>query len=249
MRRFDDKVAVVTGGGRDIGKAIALRLAGEGAKVVITCKASVESGAEVVRSIEARGGEAFLVTADLTTPEGAERLVGTVRECFGSLDVLVHNTGGMVARRKLPQMDLAFWNEVMAVNLTSLFLTTKALVPLLNDGSAIVALASQAGRDGGGSGALAYATSKGAVITYTRALSKELGPATRVNAICPGMIDTTFHDTFTKPEVRQRLTETAPMRRQGRPEDVAALAAFLASDDAGYVTGAAYDINGGVMWS
>ena len=107
----------------------------------------------------------------------------------------------------------------------------------------------QAGRDGGGPGALAYATSKGAVMTFTRGLAKEVGPDIRVNAVCPGMISTTFHDTFTKPEVRERVAGATSLKREGSSEDVAGLVAFLASDDAAYVTGACYDINGGVLFS
>ncbi|MCJ9754417.1 SDR family oxidoreductase, partial [Neorhizobium sp. BETTINA12A] len=109
--------------------------------------------------------------------------------------------------------------------------------------------ASQAGRDGGGPGALAYATSKGAVMTYTRALAKELGPKIRVNSVCPGMISTTFHDTFTKPEVRERVAAATPLKREGSSQEVASLVAFLMSDDAAFITGACYDVNGGTLFS
>ena len=117
-------------------------------------------------------------------------------------------------------------------------------------GSTIVNFASQAGRDGGGPGAMAYATSKGAVMTMTRALAKELGPSDiRVNCVCPGMIDTTFHDTFTKDAVRANVAAATPLRREGRALEVAELVAYLASPKSSFITGASVDINGGTYFS
>ena len=125
----------------------------------------------------------------------------------------------------------------------------KAVVPHMKAGGSIVGFASQAGRDGGGPGATAYAASKGAVMTFTRGLAKELGPNIRVNSICPGMIDTDFHNTFTKPEVRSHVANITPLKREGSSEDVANLTAFLASDEAAFITGANIDINGGTLFS
>ena len=119
----------------------------------------------------------------------------------------------------------------------------------VRQGGSIVGLASQAGRDGGGPGAVAYAASKGAVVTMTRGLAKELGPKVRVNAVCPGMIDTDFHNTFTEPEVRSHVANITPLKREGTSEDVADLVAFLASDQAAFITGANIDINGGLAFS
>ena len=124
----------------------------------------------------------------------------------------------------------------------------KACLPHMTKG-AIVNLASQAGRDGGGAGAVAYGTSKGAVMTMTRGLAKELGPDIRVNALCPGMIDTDFHNIHTPDAGRRGLEAAAPLKRQGTSEDTANLVAFLASDDAAYITGANVDINGGMLFS
>ena len=121
---------------------------------------------------------------------------------------------------------------------------------MIAPGGSIVNLSSLAGRDGGGNGASLYAASKGAITTYTRSLSKELGPmGVRVNAVCPGLINTTFHDTFTPDEVRKRVAESTPLRREGTSEDVANLVTFLASDKASFITGANYDINGGLSFS
>ncbi len=244
-----DKVAIVAGGGRDIGRACALALAEQGAKVVITYSASAEGATSAVDTIRAAGGEAIALQADLTNSSDVEAIVEKTLATYGQLDILVHVAGGLLARKTLAEMDHAFWAQVMDVNLTSLFLLTKAATPHMRDGGAIVTFSSQAGRDGGGPGSLAYATSKGAVMTFTRGLAKELGPRIRVNAVCPGMINTTFHDTFTKPEVRERVAGGAPLKREGTSEDVADLVAYLASDRAAYITGACFDINGGTYFS
>lgn len=137
----------------------------------------------------------------------------------------------------------------MSLNATSFMRTAQAVLPHMKDGGSIVGLASQAGRDGGGPGASAYAASKGAVMTFTRALAKELGPDIRVNSICPGMIDTDFHNTFTKPEVRSHVANITPLKREGSSQDVANLVAYLASNDAAFITGANIDINGGMLFS
>ncbi|MGB3610485.1 MAG: glucose 1-dehydrogenase [Cellvibrio sp.] len=244
-----DKVAIVAGGGRDIGRACALALAEQGAKVVITYSASAEGATSAVDTIRAAGGEAIALQADLTNSSDVGAIVEKTIATYGQLDILVHVAGGLLARKTLAEMDHAFWAQVMDVNLTSLFLLTKAATPHMRDGGAIVTFSSQAGRDGGGPGSLAYATSKGAVMTFTRGLAKELGPRIRVNAVCPGMINTTFHDTFTKPEVRERVAGGAPLKREGTSEDVADLVAYLASDRAAYITGACFDINGGTYFS
>ncbi|MEO0546178.1 MAG: glucose 1-dehydrogenase [Pseudomonadota bacterium] len=247
---LDGKVAIVTGGGRDIGRACALRLASEGAKVAINYHSSSEGAESAVSEIVAAGGSAFAMQGDMTDAQHVQNLVEkTVSEFGGGLDVLVHVTGGLVARKKLDEMDINHWTAVMDLNVTSLFLITKAAVPHMVDGSSIVTFASQAGRDGGGPGAIAYATSKGAVMTMTRGMAKELGPKIRVNALCPGMIDTDFHNIFTKDEVRKNVASATPLKREGSSEDVAALVAFLASDEAAFMTGTCLDINGGILFS
>ena len=247
---FKGKTAIVAGGARDIGRACAVKLAAGGANVAIAYAASAQGAAETVAEIEKAGGKAIAVAADLTQAAGAERLVKETQAAFGpAIHILLHVTGGLVARKTLAEMDEAFFRQVMDLNVTSLFLTTKAVVPHMADGGAILTFASLAGRDGGGPGAIAYAASKGAVMTFTRGLAKELGPRIRVNALCPGMIATTFHDTFTKPEVRTRVAGMTAAKREGRADEVADLAAFLVSDGASYMTGTCLDINGGVYFS
>ncbi|KZM50507.1 3-oxoacyl-ACP reductase family protein [Labrenzia sp. OB1] len=246
--KLKGKTAIVTGGGRDIGSACALKLAEEGANVAINYFSSSKGADATVEAIKAQGGQAFALQGDLNTQADAEALVAKTVEAFGGVDVLVNNTGGLIARKKVSEMSLEHWQAVMDVNLTSTFLMIKACMPYLTSG-AIVNMASQAGRDGGGPGAVAYATSKGAIMTMTRGLAKELGPDVRVNALCPGMIDTDFHNIFTKDEVRRNVEAATPVKRQGMPVDVANLVLFLACEDSAFMTGASVDINGGMLFS
>ena len=209
------------------------------------------AGDETVAAIESAGGTATLVKGDMTKKADVDQLVAASQKAFGnSIDVLVNNVGGLVARKTLQEMDEEFLNHVVALNMNSTFLTTQAVVPHMPSGSAIVNLASLAGRDGGGGGASAYALSKGAVMTFTRAMAKELGPSgIRVNALCPGMIDTTFHDTFTPDEARRNVEASVPLRRQGHSDDCGDLVSYLASPASAYITGANIDINAGMFFS
>ncbi|MEN7344224.1 MAG: glucose 1-dehydrogenase [Pseudomonadota bacterium] len=251
MTTLEGKVAIVTGGARDIGRAVSEKLAAEGAKVVVNYFSNPDSGKETVAAIEAAGGTAIAVAGDMTVKEDVDNLVAKTREAFGdSIDILVNVVGGLVARQSLSEMDDAFFDRLMRLNVTSTFLTTHATAPHMGEGGAIVNFSSQAGRDGGGPGAAAYATSKGAVMTFTRAMAKELGPSgIRVNCVCPGMIATTFHDTFTKDEVRKNVAGATPLRREGQAMEVADLVTYLASPKASFVTGASVDINGGLFFS
>ncbi len=187
MQRFTNKNVVVAGAGRDIGRACAIRFAQEGANVVLTYNGAADGAATAVAEIEKIGGSAIAIKADLTKASDVEAAISTAVDKFGEIHGLVHVAGGLIARKTIAEMDEAFWHQVLDVNLTSLFLTTKAALPKMAKGGVIVTFSSQAGRDGGGPGALAYATSKGAVMTFTRGLAKEAGPNIRVNAVCPGM--------------------------------------------------------------
>ena len=245
--KFKNKIILITGSARDIGKAIAVKFAQEGASVVVHYFRSPELALETVEQIQASGGEATLFQADLTKLKEVEKLKAYFLATYGSrLDVLVNNSGGIVGRKKLEDQDEAFYDEVMDLNFKSVFLVTRAFVPLIPSGGAIVNISSMAARDGGGGGASLYAASKGALTTYTRSLAKELGPSgIRVNAVCPGLIDTTFHDRFTPSKVRENVVLATPLRREGTSEEVANLVCFLGSNDASFITGANYDINGG----
>ncbi len=245
------KVAIVTGGSRDIGRAVSEALAAEGAKVVVNYFNNEAEGNATVTTIQQAGGEAIAVKGDMTKQADVDNLVAEARTAFGEkIDILVNVVGGLVARKTLAEMDEEFFEYVMKLNVTSTFLTTKAVVPHMGKGGAIVNFSSQAGRDGGGPGASAYAASKGAIMTFTRGMAKELGPSSiRVNCVCPGMISTTFHDTFTKDEVRANVAAATPLRREGQAKEVADLAVYLASSASSFITGASVDINGGMFFS
>ncbi|WP_309629228.1 glucose 1-dehydrogenase [Brevundimonas sp.] len=249
--RLKDKVAIVTGGGRDIGRDVSRVLAREGAKVVINFANDEASAAETLESVKSAGGEAIVCRADVTTATGVATLVAAAKEAYGAeVHILVNLAGGMVERRPLADIDEAFFDKVMTLNLKSAYLMTRAVAPLMSEGASIINFSSVAGRDGGGPGASIYATSKGALMTFTRSMAKELGPkGVRVNSLCPGMIATSFHDTFTKPEVRTAVAGSTPLRRQGNSGEVAETVLYLASDDASFVTGVNLDINGGLFFS
>jgi 3-oxoacyl-[acyl-carrier protein] reductase len=206
---------------------------------------------KTLEEIKAAGGEAILVQGDMTKQADIDNMVAKSLEAFGSeINILVNVAGGLVARKTLAEMDEDFINFLFKLNFNTVFLVTKAVVPHMPAGSSIVNFASQAARDGGGPGASAYSASKGAVMTFTRSMAKELGPKNiRVNSLCPGMIATTFHDTFTKSEVRVNVANGTPLRREGQAAEVADLVAYLASDESSFVTGNNIDINGGLAFS
>ncbi|MBJ7880616.1 SDR family NAD(P)-dependent oxidoreductase [Gelidibacter salicanalis] len=251
MNKFKGKVAVVTGGSRDIGRAISIRLAKEGAKVVVNYNSSEAGAHETVAEIKAFGGEAIAVKADVSKLDHIKNLKAKTVEAFGDkVDILVNNAGGLFARKTLQELDGSFYNLVMDVNFKSTVFVMQAFEPLMGKGSSIVNLSSQASRDGGGGGSSLYASSKGAVTTFTRAMAKELGPkGIRVNAICPGLIGTKFHDDFTKDEIRTKVAAGTPLKREGKAAEVADLVAYLCSDEASFITGNNVDINGGLAFS
>ena len=249
--KLKNKVFVVTGGVRDIGREVSNKLAAEGAKLAINYFGSEDQAASLRTELAAAGCHAIILKGDMTVQADVEKLIDTaVNELGGKIDGLVNVVGGLVQRQTIDEMDEAFFDKVIKLNLNSTFLATKAAVPHMSEGSSIVNFASQAGRDGGGPGASAYATSKGAVMTFTRSMAKELGPkGIRVNSLCPGMISTTFHDTFTKDNVRSNVANGTPLKREGKPDEVADTVSYLLSDEASFLTGVNLDVNGGLLFS
>ncbi|HUP88723.1 MAG TPA: SDR family NAD(P)-dependent oxidoreductase, partial [Longimicrobiales bacterium] len=199
------KNALVTGGARDIGRATVLQLAEAGAAVAINYFGSADKAETLVKEIQGKGGKAVAIKADVTKSADVKRLVDeAAKQLGGKLDVLVNNAGGLLARKKLDEMDEAFMDDVITINFKSVLMVTQAALTQMNDGGTIVNLSSLAAHDGGGPGSMVYAATKGAVLTATRGMAKEFAPRKiRVNAVSPGLINTTFHDTFTKPEARQ----------------------------------------------
>jgi 3-oxoacyl-[acyl-carrier protein] reductase len=249
--KLEGKVAVVTGGARDIGRQVSLKLAKEGAKVVVNFYDNEDDAIETLGMIKEFGGEAIIVQGDMTKASDVKNLMDKAASAFaGKIDVMVNVVGGLVGRHPIIEMEEDFWDFLMTVNAKSAFLTTREVIPHMTEGGSIIYFSSQAARDGGGPGASAYAASKGAVMTLARALAKELGPKNiRVNTVAPGMIATSFHDRFTKDEVRERVAAGTPLRREGKAEEVADLIAYLASDESSFLTGLNVDINGGLYFS
>jgi len=251
MSDLSGKVALVTGAARDIGRATSLRLAELGASVVVNYRSNDAEAEETVRQITAKGGRAIAAKGDVLSATDIKRVVDLSLNAFGDkIDILVNVAGGLVARKTILEMDESHWDAVIDLNLKSVFLVTKAVLPHMPDGGSIVNFSSQAGRDGGGPGASAYAAAKAGVANYSRALAKELAPRRiRVNTVSPGMIATKFHDTFTKPEVRQKVASMTPLGREGTPEEVADLAAYLSSPRSSFINGETIEINGGIFFS
>lgn len=251
MYSLKGKVAFVTGGARDIGQQVSLKLAAAGAKVCVNYFNNKEQADQTLQLIKNAGGEAIAIQADMTKAADVKNAVDACVNAFGSvIHVLVNVAGGLMGRKPLADLDEEFWDAVINVNLKSAYLVTRAVVPHMTEGGAIVNFSSQAARDGGGGGALAYATAKGGILTFTRGLAKELGPkGIRVNCVSPGMINTTFHNTFTKPEIRTNVAASTPLRREGEAKEVGDLVLYLASDASSFINGESVEINGGTYFA
>ena len=244
------KNVLITAGAQGIGESISRHFIDSGAHVAIHYFSSADTANELIDYANSKGQKAVAISGDLTKEVDANAMVEKTVEELGGLDILINNAGSLVARKMLNEMETEFWNKVMDINLTSMMFVTRAASPHLakNDNSSIVNLASLAGRKGGHPGSLAYSTSKGAILTLTRALSSELGPqGTRVNAVAPGLIlGTSFHNTHTTKESADKTTAGIPIKRSGNAADAARAVLYLASEYDGFITGATLDINGGV---
>ena len=249
--KLKGKVAIVTGGARDLGRAISVKLAQEGAKVVINYFDNEADAKETLQMVQKAGSEGIIVQGDMTKAADVKQLFDKAVATYGSqINALVNVVGGIVGRKLVTEQDEAWYDFLMDVNMRSVFLCTREVVPYMPEGSTIVNFSSQAARDGGGPGASMYATAKGAVMTYTRSMAKELGPkGIRVNSLAPGTIATSFHDRFNTPENRERMKGMYPLRREGDAKDVADLVAYLSSNESSYLTGTNIDINGGALFS
>jgi 3-oxoacyl-[acyl-carrier protein] reductase len=244
------KVALVTGASSGIGRATAEALAGRGAHVAINFHHNKAGAEDARRAIEAAGGKAAVVQADVSRADGAKALVErTVRE-LGPVDILVNNAGSLVERLKILELTEARWDEVLDLNLKSAFLCSQAVAKSMMErkAGAIINVSSVAGRNGGALGSIHYSTAKGGLITFTKGLAKEMAPyGVRVNAVSPGVIQTHFHEQFSTPEMMQAYCKVIPLGRVGTPAEVAGVIAFLASDAAAFLVGETIEINGGML--
>jgi len=246
-----DRVAVVTGASSGIGAATAIELARRDYHVAVHYHSN-EAGARTTfeRIRELGRGKARVYACDVSDARQVAETAGDILADFGRIDVLVNNAGSLLERRLLAEMDFELWRRVMALNLDSVFLVTRAFLPRMMQqrSGSIVNVASIAGRNGGGPGAAAYATAKGALITLTKGMAKEfIAHGIRVNAVNPGVIATPFHERFSSPELFQKFVSSIPQQRAGSSEEIAQVIAFLASDESSHIVGEAVEINGGML--
>jgi 3-oxoacyl-[acyl-carrier protein] reductase len=253
MRNYLDltgRTALITGASSGIGAATAVVFAELGARVAIGYYNN-EAGAFKVRDeIAATGAKIIAIRGDVRKSGDIKALIQQTTEELGPIDILVNNAGSLVERQKLAQITEERWDDIMDLNLKSALLCTQAVAPSMTERKrgVIVNIVSIAGRNGGGPGAMAYATAKGAMITMTKGMAKELAPlGVRVNAVSPGVIDTPFHEVFSTPEMIKNFVAGIPMGRVGTSMECATAIAFLASDAASYIVGETLEVNGGQL--
>jgi len=247
MRKLEGKVAVVTGASRGIGRAIALKLADEGAKVVVNYSGSQAKAEEVVATIQENGGEAVAVQASVSKTEEVSALMDAAVKTFGSLDILVNNAG-ITRDNLLMRMKEDEWDDVLDTNLKGVFLCTKAVTRQMMKQRAgrIINISSIVGV-AGNAGQANYVAAKAGVIGLTKTTAKELASRNiLVNAIAPGFIETEMTEQLPE-DIKQGMLTQIPLAKLGQPEDIAKAVAFLASDDANYMTGQTLHIDGGMV--
>jgi NAD(P)-dependent dehydrogenase (short-subunit alcohol dehydrogenase family) len=244
--QLEDRVAIVTGSGVGIGRAIATTFAREGADVVVA-DVNEEAGRETVEQIQSAGGQARFVRTDVSKVEDTQRMVDVARVTYGKLNILVNNAG-IYTRGDVVSTPVEMWNRLISINLTGVFLCCRAAIPALRQGGggAIVNISSSVGWQYAAPGIAAYAASKFGVTGLTKAMACDhLGDNIRVNCICPGPTDTPLIRASRTPQDLRAFIEAQPIGRLGSPEEIAAAALFLASDAGSFVTGVAMPVDGG----
>lgn len=251
MNDLKGKVAIVTGGNRDMGAVICNYLAKLGMKVVIDYPTASDSedANKLNKVICEKGGDAIAIQADVTKDEEVSNLVIKAMDKFSRIDVVVNNAGGYIVTTPILKLKREDWEKIIELNVYSTILMAQNAVPHMKNGGSIINITSLAAKEGGGPGRAAYAASKGALLTLTRGAAKEFASKNiRVNAISPGIINTSFHDKM-DPELRQSLLKSILAGREGEPCDVASTVAFLASDASNYITGQDFHVNGGLYFN
>jgi 3-oxoacyl-[acyl-carrier protein] reductase len=249
MGELSNRVALVTGGASGIGRASSLALARAGADVAFTYFTAADEARSAAAEIEKLGRRALALEADMTEAVTVERVVAESEDKLGPIHILFANAGGILKRVRSVEATLELWNQVFAINVTSTFLACQAVLKRMENRKrgAIITMSSLAAFSGGGPGATHYAAAKGAIVTYTRGLAREVGPlGIRVNGVAPGLIgETRFHDLFNTPTGRASAVAATPLGREGSPQDVAEAVVWLASDRSSFLTGETIQINGG----
>ena len=243
--KLKEKIALVTGGSRGLGKAIALQLAKDGAQVVVNYATSTDKAEEVVAAIKAEGGKALAMKADVSHLEEVEKMVDTIYEQFGRIDILVNNAG-VTRDELLISMEREDWDKVIATNLGGIFNCSKSVAKymMMQKSGRIINMSSVAG-ERGGRGQSNYAASKGAVNAFTRSVAMELArKKVTVNAVAPGVVETEMSSEVIR-RAQDIILNSVALKRLGQPEEIAKVVAFLASDDSSYITGEVIRVDGG----
>jgi 3-oxoacyl-[acyl-carrier protein] reductase len=242
-KKLEGKTALVTGGSRGIGAAIAKRLAGEGAKVAITYTKGADAAASVVKAIESAGGKAIAIQADSTNASAVKAGVEKAVAAFGKLDVLVNNAGTAIPK-KFEEATLEELDQVININIRGAFIVTQAALKHLNNGGRVIMIGSCVGERNMTPGLAAYAATKGAIKMFTQGLAREVGDrGITVNNIQPGPIDTDLNPASGDWATPQKANTA--LNRYGNPDEVAALVAFVAGPESSYITGASLTVDGG----
>ena len=237
------KNALITGASRGIGRAIAIKFAENGAFVGINYNRSEDKAKEVLKIVKSKGGEGILLKGDVSSPKDCKKIVDDFVGERGSIDVLVLNAG-IYERGGFLEIDEKRWERVISTNLSSCYYILKFAIPHMKEGGSIIFISSQLAFKGSRHGA-DYAASKAGMLGLMRSLALELAPKIRVNAVAPGTIDTDIISSYTQ-EMREKRISEIPLRRLGKPEDVANVCLFLASDLSSYITGEVINVNGGL---
>jgi 3-oxoacyl-[acyl-carrier protein] reductase len=239
--------AIVTGSSTGIGRSIAATFAKAGADVAIHYTKNHGEAEKTAVLVREAGRKAVLVRGDFRKPAEIESAMKeAVAGLGGSVDILVNNAGDLIDRVPFESYETSLWDDVLALNLSSVFHAIRVVLPHLVTGARIVNVSSLAALDGGGAHAFAYSAAKGGVNAITRSLAKEFAPrGIRVNCIAPGVVQTPFHDRFNTPERLEMVRKSLPLQRIGAPEDIAGAALYLASSMSHFVTGEIVEVNGG----